>query len=111
MKLTLLSDGIIAELTTSINLWMAQELHSLGEGFFSHFWNAVKFNACSFLCSYLFGFFGHEECGVLAPQLGIKPTPFAWKAKSQPLDCQESPKTEDILNDGFDRTTSIHSVI
>ena len=30
----------------------------------------------------MFWFFGHEACGILAPQAGIKPVPLHWKTKS-----------------------------
>ena len=42
---------------------------------------------------------GPEACGIPAPRPGFKPaSPPHWKAKSQPLDCQGSSDSRDILN-------------
>ena len=43
---------------------------------------------------FLFGFFGLEVCGILAPPSpsGIEVLPLHWKGKSQALDHQRSPK-------------------
>ena len=39
---------------------------------------------------YMLWSFGREAWGIMAPQLGIKPTPMHWKAKAQPLGHQGS---------------------
>ena len=41
---------------------------------------------------FMFWFFGHEACGILAPQTELEPTPQHWKAESQPLDHRGSPE-------------------
>ena len=40
----------------------------------------IEFVIISFLF-YIFGFFGHKACWILAPQPGIKPTPPALEGK------------------------------
>ena len=42
----------------------------------------------------MFWFFGRKARGMLAPQSGLNPYPLHWKAKSSPLDHQESPLRE-----------------
>ena len=34
------------------------------------------------LLLFMFYFFGHEACRILAPQSGIEPAPLHWKVKS-----------------------------
>ena len=45
----------------------------------------------------MFWFFGHKSSGILAPQFGIEFTLLTWKAKSQLLDPQGSPRKR-VLN-------------
>lgn len=48
---------------------------------FKAFMECVKrYRSC-----FMFWFFGHEACGILAPQTELEPTPQHWKAESQPL--------------------------
>ena len=44
------------------------------------------------LLLFMFWIFGHETWGILAPDWGSNLHPMPWKVKSQPLDCQGSPK-------------------
>ena len=41
---------------------------------------------------FMFWFFGHEACRILAPHTELEPTPQHWKAESQPLDHRGSPE-------------------
>ena len=42
----------------------------------------IGFVSILFCFLFLFWFYGHKACGILAPQSGIKPTPLSWKVKS-----------------------------
>ena len=53
------------------------------------------------LLLFMFWFFDHVACGILAPQPGVERHPLHWKVKSQPPGCQGSTKMHLFLTWGF----------